>query len=859
MEVYRRFFEDSPEAFVVYDDRGRYVTLNQEAETLLGCDASSVIGCTDEELLTPYHRDFARLIAAVNSKNRQATATIEAQRDGSAVIIDAVFRWVRDATDVAAIFGLLRVRSESDRHVKPLSFGRELRVDHDALALHAEHAPLGVIVWDEDGRIASWSMGAEVIFGWTAEEVIGKRQDDFPLIFEDDLGTVVLMDKDLRGPRPGGAVLINRNYTKNRRIVYCRWYNSHVTDGVSSTTLSLVEDITDYVRKNTRADEHQERLEALIAQQQERIRALYAVAASKGDSPEEQIMATLQMGRTAFGMDYAFVNSADGPDLTVRYALCEDAPMVGVTVPVHQTLCRHVLTNGGVLAIDNLAAPAWATEVALQDMNWMSYLCVPLTVAGKLYGTLVFSSTLPRNARFTEGDRDLIHLMGALVAGALERKSAQDQVQTLTHSDLLTGLPNRVALRERLEQAIVATAKPQKLAVLLLDLDRFKDINDTYGHQIGDVFLKRISERLRYGIRSVDVIARISGDQFIIALPNIESTRAVGEVARKLLTTVYEPVIVDGAELFATATIGISVYPDDAAGADALLKYADIALHRAKDAGRNLYQFYSTTMNAETGHRLALERRLREALRREEFEVYYQPQINLSNGRIEGVEALVRWRQGDGTLMLPSSFITLSEKTGLIVQLGDWVMREAVRQVREWQRTINPRLQLAINLSARQFYQPDLAERVRACLRENDFDPGLFEIEITESVAMQDAPQTVAVMRELKEAGLLISVDDFGTGYSSLSYLRLFPLDNLKIDRSFVSDIAIDANDATIVQTVVAMAHALGLNVIAEGVENADQLAFLRDCDCDYAQGNYFAPALSAGEFERVIANKVPA
>ncbi|MDP9018153.1 MAG: EAL domain-containing protein, partial [Candidatus Eremiobacteraeota bacterium] len=489
--------------------------------------------------------------------------------------------------------------------------------------------------------------------------------------------------------------------------------------------------------------------------------------------------------------------------------------------------------------------------------NWLSYMCAPLIVSGKLFGSLVFASPSPRSSRFSEADRDLLHLMGALVAGALERKATQEHVQTLTHSDMLTGLPNRVALRERLQQAIVSTSKPQKLAVLLLDLDRFKDINDTYGHQIGDLFLQRIAERLRYAIRSVDVIARISGDQFIIALPNVESTRAIAEVAKKLLATVDSPIVIDGADLFATATIGASIFPDDGTDADSLLKFADIALHRAKDAGRNLYQFYATTMNAETGHRLALERRLREAVRQEEFVVYYQPQIHLATGRIMGVEALVRWRQRDGSLMLPDGFISLSEKTGLIVQLGDWVMQEACRQVREWQRDLLPGLQLAINLSARQFYQPDLVGRVRTILQQSDFDPKVFEIEITESVAMQDAPQTVSVMRELKDAGVLISVDDFGTGYSSLSYLRLFPLDNLKIDRSFVCDIANDANDATIVQTVVAMAHALGLNVIAEGVENEEQLGFLRDCDCDYAQGNYFAAALSAREFEALIAKQV--
>ena len=859
MELYRRFFEDSPEAFVVYDDLGRYVTVNQEAEALLGLPLSAIVGRSDVELETRFAEHFAPVLKTLGAKNRQAATTFTTLVEGQAKIVDAVFRWMHDVTDVAAIFGLLRLRCNDDAPVKPLSFGRELRVPHEALALHAEHTPLAVIVWDSEQRIASWSMGAEVIFGWNAEEVIGKRQDEFAFIYEDDLPSVAVMTKELRGEGPAGKSMINRNYTKNRRLLYCRWYNSHVTDGTNSTTLSLVEDITEYVRAHSRAEENEERLQALINQQQERIRALYAVAASKGDSPEEQIMATLQMGRSAFDLDYAFVNSVDDRELTVQFALCEDAALVGVKFPIEETLCRHAMQSGGVLAIENLASPAWTSDVALENANWLSYMCAPLTVAGKLYGSLVFASPTPREQRFSEGDRDLLHLMGALIAGALERKAAQDRVQILTHSDLLTGLPNRVGLRERLEQAISATSKPQKLAVLLLDLDRFKDINDTYGHQIGDLFLQRIAERLRYNVRSVDVIARISGDQFIVALPNVENTRAAGEVAKKLLATVDAPIVIDGADLFATATIGVSIFPDDATDADLLLKFADIALHRAKDAGRNLYQFYAHTMNAQSGHRLALERRLREALRKEEFEVYYQPQVHLASGKILGVEALVRWRQGDGSLMLPNGFITLSEKTGLIVQLGEWVMQEACRQVREWQRRLVPGLQLAINLSARQFYQPDLVERVRAILAETDFNPHSFEIEITESVAMQDAPQTVAVMRELKNAGVCISVDDFGTGYSSLSYLRLFPLDNLKIDRSFVCDITIDEHDATIVQTVVAMAHALGLNVIAEGVETADQLGFLRDCDCDYAQGNYFAAALSAREFEALVANKVVA
>ena len=841
----------------MYDERRRYVTLNQEAEALLGCAADSLVGHTDDELQTRFAGYFTPLLESLSSKNRQATATFELETNGHVQVVDAVFRWMHDATDVAAIFGLLRIRCDDDAPAKPLSFGRELRVAPQALALHAEHTPLGVIVWDSQKRIASWSMGAEVIFGWTAEEVLGKRIEDFHFVHEEDLATAALIDAELRGTGPAGRAHVNRNYTKNRRTLYCRWYNSHVTDGVDSTTLSLVEDITDYVRAHTRAEDNEERLKALITQQQERIRALYAVAASKGDSPEEQIMATLQMGRTAFGLDYAFVNSIDERQLTVQYALCEDAPLVGVKFPIEESLCRHVLNTGGVLAIENLAAKPWSNDVALEDVNWLSYMCSPLMVQGNVFGTLVFSSPTPRATRFSEGDRDLLHLMSALVAGALERKSAQDRVQTLTHSDVLTGLPNRVGLRDRLEQAIAATAKPQKLAVLLLDLDRFKDINDTYGHQIGDLFLQKVAERLRFSVRAVDVIARISGDQFIVALPNVETTRAAGDVAKKLLAAIDDPVIIDGADLFATATIGISLYPDDGTDADALLKFADIALHRAKDAGRNLYQFYSTAMSAASGHRLALERRLREALRQEEFEVYYQPQVHLATGRIDGVEALVRWRQGDGSLILPAGFITLSEKTGLIVQLGEWVMYEACRQVREWQRELHPNLQLAINLSARQFYQPDLVERVRTCLRETDFNPDRFEIEITESVAMQDAPQTVAVMRELKAAGVLISVDDFGTGYSSLSYLRLFPIDNLKIDRSFVCDIVIDSNDATIVQTVIAMAHALGLNVIAEGVENHEQLAFLRDCDCDYAQGNYFAPALSARDFEALIAKSV--
>ena len=841
---------------MVYDSQQRFITVNEEAEMLYGLRLEALIGQCDDGLASPLARQIAPLLAQLGEAHPQISATLKLCVHDRLELIDVVYRRIVDPCSGVGTFGLLRPRQSEDAQSKALSFGRELRVDHRGLALHTNDTPLGCIEWDAQGRIAGWSSDAQAIFGWTSAEVMGKRFSDFPFVFEDDLPVAALLAEELRTSSHSGRITVYRNYSKTGSVIHCRWYNARIPDPSAHRALSLVEDITAYVRAQSRVEENEARLQALITQQQERIRALYQVAASKGDSPEEQILATLEMGRTAFDLPYAFLNSANESTLTIEYALCADADMAGIKFPLELTLGRHVIHNGGVLAIENLSVPPWNTDVTLEDINWLSYMCAPLTVSGKVYGTIAFASPSPRTQSFTEADRDLLHLMSALIAGALERKIAQDRVTALTHSDMLTGLPNRFGLRGRLEQTIAMVPPNQKLALLLLDIDRFKDINDTYGQQIGDVFLLRIAERIRHCVRGADIVARISGDQFMIALANVDSTKMAGELARKLLGEIDNPIIIDGADIFATATIGISVFPDDSHETDSLLKCAEIALHRAKDAGRNLYQFYATTMNAQTGHRLALERRLREALRREEFEIYYQPQFHLQTGRIDGVEALVRWRQADGTLMLPHGFITLSEKTGLIVQLGEWVLQTACRQVRYWQQRMQPDLQLAVNLSGRQFYQPELISTIREALRESGLRPQSLEIEITESVAMQDAPQTVAVMRDLKDAGVLLSVDDFGTGYSSLSYLRLFPLDNLKIDRSFVSDIAIDSGDAMIVQTIIAMAHALQLNVIAEGVETIEQLAFLRDSDCDYAQGNYFAPALCAAEFEALIRKK---
>ncbi len=434
------------------------------------------------------------------------------------------------------------------------------------------------------------------------------------------------------------------------------------------------------------------------------------------------------------------------------------------------------------------------------------------------------------------------------------RKLTEQRIQHIAQHDVLTGLPNRSLLQDRLSQAVAYSARTGRAVwVMLIDLDRFKFVNDSMGHKAGDVLLMTIAARLRSTLRETDTVARLSGDEFVVILTEHNDERLAPEIVQRLMDAIAQPVMLGIKEFFVTCSIGVSVYPTDGAGADSLIEHADIAMYRAKKLGRNNYQFYTPAMNEEAMERVRIESALRNALERNEFVLHYQPQVNLVSGQVVGMEALLRWQHPELGVVAPSRFITVAEETGLIVPIGAWVMRTACAQTKLWQDAGLGRLRVAVNLSARQFGAPDLLADITGVLESTALDPACLEIELTESLFMSDVTQAVEVLHGMKSLGVNLSIDDFGTGYSSLSYLSRFPIDVLKIDRSFVSDISRDASDAAIVASIIALAHNLKLSVIAEGVETIEQLDYLRRHGCDEMQGYYFSRPLAAGDFEELL------
>lgn len=450
-------------------------------------------------------------------------------------------------------------------------------------------------------------------------------------------------------------------------------------------------------------------------------------------------------------------------------------------------------------------------------------------------------------------------LMGIGMVGSLledEREAAVQatvEIEQLAYHDALTGLPNRMLFMDRLEVALAQASRyGQKLAVMFLDVDRFKEVNDSLGLTAGDSLLRMVSERVRRCVRQADTVSRFGGDEFAILIQKIEGFEDAAIVAQKVLQSVKSPYLVHGRDIVVSTSIGISIFPEDGTDSEALVRNADTALFRAKDQGRDNYQLYEAGMNAQALERLALESRLRKALAGQQLVLFYQPLVDLATHKVVAFEALLRWNHPELGLLSPAKFIHQAEVSGLIIPIGAWVLETACHKAKGWQERA-PGLGVSVNLSARQFQQPDLVRQVAAALESSGLEPGLLELEITETNAMHDAENSIRTLLLLKELGVRISMDDFGTGYSSLSYLKRFPIDVLKLDQSFVRDITSSPGDGAIATAVIAMAHSLSLEVVAEGVETRGQLAFLREKLCDRIQGYYFSPPLSPPDFEHFI------
>ncbi len=430
------------------------------------------------------------------------------------------------------------------------------------------------------------------------------------------------------------------------------------------------------------------------------------------------------------------------------------------------------------------------------------------------------------------------------------RIRAESEIQQLINYDTLTGLPNRSLLYDRLHVAIAqATRDKNLLGVLILDLDRFKGINDTLGHRAGDKLLKSVATRLEACVRETDTLARLGGDEFVAILVGVSHEEGITKVAKKILTIVSEPVYIDGHEIYSTCSIGIAVYPMDGEDSHTLLKHADLAMYQAKEQDRNNFQFFSRDMNIKVLERMILENSMRKALEREEFFLFYQPQVDTRSGKITGMEALLRWQHPELGLLAPDKFIYLAEENNFIIPLGEWVLRTACRQNKAWQNQGLPAVRVAVNLSAKQFSQYHLDQVIASTLLETGLAPEYLELEITESTIMKDAEQNTVILQKLKDMGISLAIDDFGTGYSSLSYLKHFPISRLKIDRSFVKDITTNPDDAAIAEIIIDIARSLKMDVIAEGVETRAQMQFLSFNNCVEMQGYLFSRPVRAEEF----------
>jgi diguanylate cyclase (GGDEF)-like protein/PAS domain S-box-containing protein len=445
---------------------------------------------------------------------------------------------------------------------------------------------------------------------------------------------------------------------------------------------------------------------------------------------------------------------------------------------------------------------------------------------------------ISENARAVFDDDGKLVSYEGTVEDVTERKLYQARIEQQANYDTLTGLANRSLLQDRLEQALLtASSYGTRVAVAFVDLDRFKYINDSLGHHVGDELLRTMADRLESCVRDCDTVARLGGDEFVVLITGQTAPDLVRNIVERMLAIVTQPWITEHGEFNVSCSIGVALYPNDGADAQTLLKHADSAMYRAKESGRNNFQFFTRELNALMTERLAMESSLRRALERDQFLLHYQPRVDLHTGRIIGAEALIRWKLPEQGIVPPGKFIPLAEETGLIVPIGKWVLKAACAQNKAWQDAGLEPIVVSVNVSARQFRQDNLVRTVSEVLEETGLDSRYLELELTESMVMHDAAQLVAMLTELKRLGVQIAVDDFGTGYSSLSYLKRFPVDRLKVDRSFVEHLATDSDDATIVRAIITLGHNLGLKVVAEGVELQEQVNFLRLNHCDEAQG----------------------
>ena len=724
----------------------------------------------------------------------------------------------------------------------------ELQRSSSRLDALVDASPLAIIVQDSNGVIQRWNRAAERIFGWRESEVVGrpaptvpddKRNEKAEFLERINRGEEFLNVEAVRLRRDGALISVSISAASLRDA-----------DGRVYGSVMIIADVSE--RKRV---EQLQLLEHMITR-------LLSESQSVDEALRDVLRTFCQVADWDYGARWVLNNEEqklncveiwhiNDPDIaafaeTNRQAQRDFLPREG-------GLLRGVWISRELVWLEDAAAEKSLTRAAeLAASGLHAGMAFPILILGKFYGVVEFFSTerRPRDDRLIRIARSIGSQIGQFIA----RKEAEQNLTFFANHDTLTGLPNRAMFSQRLGQAVArAQRNARKMAVMFIDLDRFKVINDTLGHDAGDRLLQEAASRLRSCLREGDTIARQGGDEFVVLVEDLVDAGQAAGVAQKILENVSRPYMLSGQEFSVTASVGVSIYPEDATDVQALMKNADIAMYRAKDAGKNNFQFYSAQANRHTLERLALETDLRYALERGELQLHYQPKIDAQSGRLTGGEALIRWTHPARGVISPAQLIALAEETGLIIVIGDWVLRTACSDMKRWAAQGLPPVPMAINLSARQFGREGLAETIAATLREFALDASRLELEITESAVMDNAERAAAVLERLHAMGVRVALDDFGTGYSSLGYLKRFPVDIVKIDRSFISDIPQDKDDSAITRAVIAMAHSLQLKVVAEGVETAEQVRFLREHGCDELQGYRFGEPCDAAAFAGLL------
>jgi len=837
------------EALVASDSLGYIRYWNAQAEQLYGWPASESIGqnVTGIIFTDPLHEFAATILPEVSRGDTWRGENAARHKDGTRLYVQLSVAPVFDSA--GQLTGLICVSRDIS---KRRAAERALRRSNERFELVTRAT--NDIVWDWDLRTDTlwWSENMGSTFGYDRLDLERGMESWYEPIHLDDYERVV---GGIRDVIDSDAVSWQDEYRFRHNdghylAIFDRGFVIRDKSGKAIRMIGAMMDIT--ARKKSEIENRQHAMQqSLLAEFGQK-----ALASTNLDTIMDEAAVVV-----AKGLEVEFCRamqlSPDGTSLIFKAGCGWNDRWLRRSVPINDPDVRkryelHLNVNGPIVVDDFATETRFVPSATLTEHQIVSAVEVIIRGPSGIYG-MVGAYSRERSA-FSAEKVNFLRSISITLGTAVERVRSDERVAYLAQFDTLTGLPNRHLFHDRMAQTLSQAERNNWYAgVVYIDVDRFKIVNDTYGHAIGDALLTEVAQRLRNCVRSGDTVGRLGGDEFAIVLSDLANVYDANTIAQKILDALAQPFKLDAYETYVTASLGISLYPNDGIDADILLKNADTAMYRAKEQGRNNFEFYTQVLNQRATHRISIERELRHAIERHQLELFYQPQISLETGQIVAAEALIRWRNPQRGLLGPSEFIGIAEESGLIVPIGQWVVETACTQTMLWHLAGHAELTIAVNVSPAEIRRGNVPDQIRAALHRSGLKPQNFEVEITESMAMDSAESFIDTLRTLKNVGVMIAIDDFGTGYSNLSYLKRFPIDTIKIDQTFIRDIVTDTDDAVIVRAIIAMAHQLKLDVVAEGVETEAQAAFLQRNQIDLVQGFLFSPALDATAFGQLL------